>query len=72
MKEAENEETSFYMCWAPGVFLSTSRCVTIDQAKTEAASLSRKHGHPVYVMKAVGVAVPNEPPVAWFDIKEKS
>ena len=68
----ENEEVTFYLCWAPGVMVESPRHATAEEARGHSILLSQRMGVPVYVLKAMGVSTPGQPPVTWADMKEKA
>ena len=65
----ETAEQTFYLCWSPGQ-AEVVRCAVFEAAKTAALSLAKRRGCSVYVMKSVGILVPDEPKVSWLETKE--
>lgn len=48
-----------------GNTIPVARHVDRDEAVAEASRLARKHSEPFYVLEAVGIAEPQEPPVVY-------
>lgn len=43
---------------------------TIEDAKKEAESLCRKHGHDFYVMESVQLVKQSTPPIVWVEVTQ--
>jgi len=70
MKE-EPAEPTFWLTWIVGLMNGTERHMTFEIARQRAIELAKAQGCVVYVLKCVGAAVPDAPPVRWTDMKKE-